>query len=76
MENEPTKAPCAVVIADDDGLVGHLEVGPVDLLISLGDLWDSTIEKAAAWLGRASRRDELRGIRWKLAIQAAGASPL
>lgn len=46
--NEPTKAQRAVVIADDDGLVGHLEVGPVDLLISLGDLWDSTIEKARA----------------------------
>ena len=44
--NEPTKALRAVVIADDDGLVGHLEAGPVDLLISLGDLWDSTIEKA------------------------------
>lgn len=44
----PAKALRAVVIADDDGLVGHLEAGPVDLLISLGDLWDSTIEKARA----------------------------
>lgn len=42
----PAKVLRAVVIADDDGLVGHLEVGPVDLLISLGDLWDSTIDKA------------------------------
>ena len=38
----------AVAIADDDDLVGFLETGPVDLLISLGDLWDSTIEKAHA----------------------------
>lgn len=35
-----------VVIADDDDLVGRLEVDSVDLLISLGDLADSTIEKA------------------------------
>ena len=38
----------AVVIADDDGLIGHLEAKEVDVLISLGDLWDSTIEKAVA----------------------------
>ena len=38
----------AIAIADDDGMVGHLDAGPVDLLISLGDLWDATIEKAYA----------------------------
>jgi len=37
----------AVVIADDDSLVGNLEVQEADLLISLGDLWNSTIEKVA-----------------------------
>ena len=37
----------AVVIADDDSLVGNLDVQEADLLISLGDLWNSTIEKAA-----------------------------
>lgn len=36
----------AIAIADDDGLVGHLDVTGVDLLLCLGDLWDSTIEKA------------------------------
>ncbi len=38
----------AIVIADDDSLVGHLESGPIDLLVSLGDLWDASIEKAFA----------------------------
>lgn len=38
----------AIAIADDDGLIGQLDVGPVDLLISLGDIWDSTIDKAYA----------------------------
>ena len=38
----------AIVIADDDSLVGHLEPGPIDLLVSLGDLWDASIEKAFA----------------------------
>ena len=37
----------AVVVADDDSLVGNLNGQEVDLLISLGDLWNSTIEKAA-----------------------------
>lgn len=49
MEADPsTRALRAAVIADDDGLVGHLEAEAeaVDLVISLGDLWDSTIEKA------------------------------
>ena len=35
-----------IVIADDDGLVGHLENETADTLISLGDMWDSTINKA------------------------------
>ncbi|QJE95508.1 metallophosphoesterase family protein [Luteolibacter luteus] len=38
----------AIAIADDDGLVGNLESDPVDLLISLGDLWDASIDKAVA----------------------------
>jgi uncharacterized protein len=36
----------AVAIADDDFLVGHLEVEEIDLLLCLGDLWDTTIERA------------------------------
>jgi uncharacterized protein len=36
----------AIVIADDDGLVGQCPAESADLLISLGDLWDKTIEKA------------------------------
>ncbi len=48
VSNTPVRT---IVIADDDALVGHLEAGPVDLLISLGDLWDSTIEKACARYG-------------------------
>jgi len=35
-----------VAIADDDSLVGHLEEDKVDVLLSLGDLWDNSIEKA------------------------------
>ena len=35
-----------IAIADDDSLVGHLDVTQPDLLISLGDIWDNTIEKA------------------------------
>jgi uncharacterized protein len=35
-----------LVIADDDSLVGQLEPGPVDVLISLGDLFDGAITKA------------------------------
>jgi Icc-related predicted phosphoesterase len=38
----------AVAIADDDDLVGHLKPGAVDVLLCLGDLWDSSIEKAYA----------------------------
>lgn len=38
----------AIVIADDDSLVGHLEYKSVDLLLCLGDLWDGSIEKACA----------------------------
>jgi Icc-related predicted phosphoesterase len=36
----------SLVIADDDSLIGHLEPSEVDLLISLGDLWDASIERA------------------------------
>lgn len=35
-----------VVIADDDSLIGTAECGPVDLLISLGDLYDGAIQRA------------------------------
>jgi Icc-related predicted phosphoesterase len=35
-----------IIIADDDSLVEHLDQDGTDLLLSLGDLWDSTIEKA------------------------------
>ncbi|WP_367871420.1 metallophosphoesterase [Luteolibacter sp. Populi] len=35
-----------ILIADDDMQVGLLEETPTDLLVSLGDLWDGTIEKA------------------------------
>ncbi len=36
----------AIAIADDDSLVGHLDCGPVDVLLCLGDLWDTSLEKA------------------------------
>ena len=35
-----------VAIADDDSLVGRLDVDEIDLLFCLGDLWDATIEKS------------------------------
>ena len=36
-----------IAIADDDALVGHIDSdADVDLLLSLGDLYDVTIEKA------------------------------
>ena len=35
-----------VVIADDDSLIGSVEPGSVDLLISLGDLYDGAIQRA------------------------------
>ena len=38
----------AIAIADDDGLVGQLGDATAELLISLGDIWDNTIEKAYA----------------------------
>ena len=38
----------AIAIADDDSLVGKLSGQSADLLISLGDMWDSTIERAQA----------------------------
>lgn len=37
-----------VVIADDDSKLGNLKCGPVDLLISCGDLYDGAIERAIA----------------------------
>ena len=36
----------ALAIADDDSLIGHLDPGPIDLLLCLGDLWDASLEKA------------------------------
>lgn len=44
----------ALVIADDDSLVGHLGEPEADVLISLGDLWDATISKASerCWYSR------------------------
>ncbi len=38
----------AIAIADDDGLVGKLEGTSAELLISLGDIWDGTIERIFA----------------------------
>ena len=36
-----------IAIADDDSLVGHIEPdADIDLLLSLGDLYDVTLEKA------------------------------
>ena len=36
-----------IAIADDDALVGHIEpAADIDLLLSLGDLYDVTLEKA------------------------------
>ena len=36
-----------IAIADDDFLVGHIEPdADVDILISLGDLYDVTLQKA------------------------------
>ena len=35
-----------IAIADDDSLVGKLPNESAELLIALGDLWDSTIDKA------------------------------
>ena len=36
-----------IAIADDDSLVGHIEPdAEVDILISLGDLYDVTLQKA------------------------------
>ena len=36
-----------IAIADDDSLVGHIEPNAeVDILISLGDLYDVTLQKA------------------------------
>ena len=40
-----------IAIADDDSLVGKLSGKSVELLISLGDIWDSTITKAQATYG-------------------------
>lgn len=35
-----------LAIADDDSLVGQLGATGVDLMLCLGDLWDSSLEKA------------------------------
>ena len=40
-----------IVIADDDSLVGKMEDESADVLISAGDIWDSTIEKAQSAYG-------------------------
>jgi hypothetical protein len=40
-----------VAIADDDSLVGKMESESADVLISLGDPWDVTIEKAVGKYG-------------------------
>ena len=40
-----------IAIADDDSLVGNLNDVTADLLVSLGDLWDSTIENAQSTYG-------------------------
>jgi len=38
-----------VAIADDDSLIGNLDCGPVDVLISCGDLYDAAIRRAGAY---------------------------
>ncbi len=40
----------AIAIADDDSLVGHLDT-QAEVLLALGDLWESTIERAASLYG-------------------------
>lgn len=35
-----------IAIADDDSLVGHMAEESAEVLLSLGDIWDSTIERA------------------------------
>ncbi len=40
-----------ITIADDDSLVGKMAGESAEVLISLGDIWDSTIEKAQAVYG-------------------------
>lgn len=37
-----------LVIADDDSLIAKLDCGPVDVLISCGDLYDAAIQRAVA----------------------------
>ena len=41
----------AIVIADEDSLVGRMVNESADVIISVGDIWDSTIEKARAVYG-------------------------
>lgn len=65
----------AILIADDDSLVGHLGGPPVDLLISLGDLWDATIAKAAECY-RLGRTFAVRGNHDSAAPFSAQISPL
>ena len=43
-----------VTIADDDSLVGKMKGESAEVLISLGDIWDSTIEKAREAYGCAT----------------------
>jgi uncharacterized protein len=43
-----------LAIADDDSLIGHREPGEVELLLSLGDLWDASITKARLLYGPAA----------------------
>ena len=40
-----------ITIADDDSLVGKMEGESAEVLISLGDLWDSSIERALSAYG-------------------------
>lgn len=40
-----------VALADDDSLVGHFADTAAGLLISLGDVWDATIENARTLYG-------------------------
>lgn len=42
----------AIVIADEDSLVERMVNESADVIISVGDIWDSTIEKARAVYGR------------------------
>ncbi len=65
-----------IAIADDDSLVGKLQPpGTVDVLLSLGDLWDTTIARAQQ-LYQPARTFAVRGNHDSAAPFAASVTPL